>query len=91
MSNPIATAAAFAFIGYVGYIAISSTPIDVMDRTCAPAFVWTGSLVSAGAKVFAPTAQTAVDQSFARGYDSCRVFVWNVAYSKKAAALDASK
>jgi len=78
--NHVSSFFGIAILLYLGYIAIAPTPAETLDRTCAPAFQWPKKFLAAGARIFSPSAEVHINQSFDAGFARCRAWGWGVLY-----------
>lgn len=78
--NHISTAFGLSVLLYLLWVAIAPTPIDTMDRACAPAFVWPEKALVSAAKIFAPDTVPEIEGAFGSGLGKCRAWVWGAFY-----------
>lgn len=78
--NHVASALGLSVLLYLGYIAIAPTPIDTLDRMCAPGLQWPKKVLASGARIFSPSAEETINQSFDNGFARCRAWGWGVFY-----------
>lgn len=81
--NHIASAIGIAVLMYLGYIAVAPTPIDTLDRVCAPGFQWPKKFLASGARIFSPSAEAAINKSFDSGFGRCRAWGWGILYEEE--------
>ena len=78
--NHISTAFGIAILGYLLFIGVSSTPLQAMDRSCTPPFIWTEKALSSAARIFAPSVVPGIEKHFDNGFGECRAWVWATFY-----------
>lgn len=78
--NHLSTLAGVTIIGYLLYILIGSTPIQVMDRTCSPPFDWTRKGLVSAANIFAPSQVEPINKKMNKAFDYCRAWMWGAFY-----------
>lgn len=78
--NHIASAIAVSVLLYLGYIVVAPTPVDTLDRICAPGFEWPRKFLASGARIFSPSAEAGINEAFDNGFGRCRVWGWGVLY-----------
>lgn len=78
--NHIATVFGVSVLLYLGYIAVAPTPIDTLNRTCEPVFVWPKKVLASGARIFSPKAEASINEAFDNGFGRCRAWGWGVLY-----------
>jgi hypothetical protein len=78
--NHVSSAIGIAVLLYLGYIAVAPTPVETLDRTCAPAFQWPKKFLAAGARIFSPSAEDSINKAFDNGFGRCRAWGWGIFY-----------
>lgn len=78
----ISTTIAILILVYTGLIAISSSPIEKIDRMCAPAFQWPKKAIVAGAKLVSPKSVPEIEKSFDAGNGRCRLWIWDAVFAE---------
>jgi len=74
----------FAFVmGYTGYVFIASSPIERLNRGCAPFTLWPGQLVVAAVKIGASDRTSETRNTFEGGFNTCRRWLWNAFYEEE--------
>lgn len=81
--NYVASAIGVAILMYIGYIAVAPTPLDTLDRICAPGFQWPKKFLAAGARIFSPSAESSINEAFDGGFARCRAWGWGVLYEEE--------
>lgn len=71
----------FVFVtGYTGYVFVASSPVERLNRTCAPFTLWPGQLVIAAVKIGAGEHTSVAKSTFEAGFNTCRRWLWNAFY-----------
>lgn len=71
----------FAFVvGYTGYVFLTSSPLERMNRACAPFTLWPGTLVTAAVKIGSRDQAAETSAAFDTGFNTCRRWLWNAFY-----------
>ncbi len=79
-TKPFAGLFATLTLMYLIYLLLAGTPLDRIDRTCAPFFIWPGKAVTSAVGLFAPDAVAPVSAKFQSGFGMCRKWVWLTFY-----------
>lgn len=85
--NYIASALGISVLLYLGWIAVAPTPIDTLDRMCAPVFKAPKKVLGSGARIFSPAAEDTINTSFDNGFARCRAWGWGVFYEDEYRAI----
>lgn len=86
--NYLSTAASFAILGYIGYVAIAPTSADTLNRICEPFFSWPKKGLVAGARVFSPASENSINRTFDNGFSYCRAWGWGAFYQEQQIKLE---
>ena len=82
---------AFGVLFFVLYAAIFLDPIEKINAACTPVVKWPGRVLSSAVRIGSPGSAAEIDQSFARYFNTCQLWVWNVAYRDQYQALKKSE
>jgi len=79
-SKPFVGIFSLLVVVYVVFVLLTSDPLLRMNRICQPVTLWPSRVVVSAVRIWSPGNVPGVQDSFNRGFFTCRKWVWGVLY-----------